>query len=451
MAATVSPLPVGRVLSGPHHPGGGVRVDDDMTTVRRLTAVAVVLGLGLAVAAPAGAAAAPRCSGSHWVGAWGAAPAYAAAPGHAGQTLRMMVTPHAGGRLARVRLTNRYGTAPVTFAAVRLARRASGAGVVAGMSRPVRFGGRRSVTIARGADAVSDPVRIRFRAFQQLSVSVYARGATGPATTHPLASEPSTYVASGDHTADRGGAAFGDPIESWPFLNGVDVLARARTGAVVALGDSITDGALSTVARPSGARDTRWPDVLARRLVRAGRPLSVVNQGISGNRVRLDALPTSPEIFGPSALSRLDGDVVATSGVTDVLILEGINDIGQTPPATAAQVIAGLQQVVARLKVAGLRVHLGTLTPAGGTTRATYGSPAADLIRRTVNRWIRRSRLPDTVVDFDRAVRDPSRPSRLRPAYDGGDHLHPNARGYRAMGDAVRLSALHGTACATAS
>ncbi len=172
MAATVSPLPVGRVLSGPHHPGGGVRVDDDMTTVRRLTAVAVVLGLGLAVAAPAGAAAAPRCSGSHWVGAWGAAPAYAAAPGHAGQTLRMMVTPHAGGRLARVRLTNRYGTAPVTFAAVRLARRASGAGVVAGMSRPVRFGGRRSVTIARGADAVSDPVRIRFRACQQLSVSV---------------------------------------------------------------------------------------------------------------------------------------------------------------------------------------------------------------------------------------------------------------------------------------
>ena len=404
----------------------------------------------LVAAAPAGAAPA-RCSGSHWIGAWGASPSHAAMPGYAGQTLRMVVTPHAGGRLARVRLTNRYGTGPVSFDAVRLARRGSGAALVPRTSRPVTFGGRRSVTIARGADAVSDPVRISFRAFQQLAASVFAQAATGPATTHFLASEPSTYVAGGDHTGDRGGAAFGDVQESWPFLNGVDVLAPARSGAVVALGDSITDGALSTEARPKGARDTRWPDFLARRLVRAGRPLSVVNEGIGGNRVRLDAVPTSPEIFGPSALFRLDGDVLAVSGATDVIVLEGINDIGQDPTATAAQVIAGLQQVVTRLQLAGLRVLVGTLTPSGGNGRPTYGSAAADRIRRAVNRWIRGSRLPDAVVDFDAAVRDPSQPSRIRTAYDSGDHLHPNARGYRVMGDAVRLRALGGTGCGPAS
>jgi lysophospholipase L1-like esterase len=359
----------------------------------------------------------------------------------------MVVTPHAGGRVARVRLTNRYGTGPVTFDAMRLARRGGGAGVVAGTSRPVTFGGGRSITITRGADAVSDPVRVRVRPFQPLTVSLYARGDTGPATSHPLATEPSTYVAAGDHTGDRAGDAFGPAAAAWPFLNGVDVLARGRTGAVVAFGDSITDGYQSARARPTGARDTRWPDVLARRLVRVGRPLSVVNEGISGNRVRLDARPNSPAIFGPSGLSRLDGDVLAVPGVTDVVVLEGINDIGQTPPATAAQVVAGLQQIVARLQVAGLRVHLGTLTPAGGDAVPTYGSGAADAVRRAVNRWIRRSRLPDTVVDFDAAVRDPSRPSRLRPVYDSGDHLHPNARGYRAMGDAVRLRALRGPGC----
>ena len=397
--------------------------------------------------APADAAASAPCPQSRWVGAWGASPSYAAVPGAADQTLRMVVTPSADGRLARVRLTNRYGTAPVTFDAVRLGRRASGAAVVAGTSRPVTFGGRRSVTVARGADAVSDPVRIRFRAFQQLAVSVYARAATGPATTHFLASEFSTYAAAGDHTADRGAGAFGEPRRSRPFVNGIDVLAPGRTGTVVAFGDSITDGAFSTSARPAGARDTRWPDVLARRLVRAGRPLTVVNQGIAGGRVRLDAVPTSPDIFGPSALARMDGDVLAVAGATDVVVLEGINDIGQAPPATARELIAALQQLVTRLKLAGLRVHLGTLTPSGGYARGTYGSAAADANRRTVNRWIRRSPLPDTVVELDRAVRDPSRPSRLRAAYDSGDHLHPNARGYRAMGEAVRLAALRGTGC----
>ena len=226
------------------------------------------------------------------MGAWGAAPASAGA-GFQDQTLRMVLAPHAGGRVARVRLTNRFGTGPVTFGAVRLARRAAGAAILAATSRTVTFRGRTSVTVAGGADVVSDPVRLRVRAFQDLAVSVFVAGPSGPATTHPVASEAATYLAAGDRTRDHDGAAFGPPTGSWPFLAGVDVRAPGRAGAVVAFGDSITDGFQSTIARPAGARDTRWPDVLARRLLAAHRPLAVVNEGISGNRVRLDALPRS--------------------------------------------------------------------------------------------------------------------------------------------------------------
>ena len=174
----------------------------------------------------------------------------------------------------------------------------------------------------------------------------------------------------------------------------------------------------------------------------------MVNEGISGNRVRLDALPPIPAIFGPSGLSRLGRDVLAVPGVTDVVVLEGINDIGQPPPASAAQVVAGLRRIATRLRAAGLRVLLGTLTPSGGDALAGYGGPAADRTRRAVNRWIRSTRLAQGVVDFDRAVRDPGHPGRLRPRFDSGDHLHPNARGYRAMGDAVGLGSLAGPRCA---
>ena len=416
---------------------------------RVLTVLAALSAAPALVAGPAAAAAPGRCVPAHWVGAWGAAPA-SAAPGYDDQTLRMVVAPHAAGRVARIRLTNRFGTGPVTFDAVRVARRAAGAAVASGTSRTVTFGGRRSVTVARGADALSDAVRIRVRAFEDLVVSVFAGGATGPATVHPVASEPATYVATGDHAGDRDGAAFGPPSVSWPFLAGVDVRAPGRAGAVVAFGDSITDGFQSTVARPAGARNTRWPDVLARRLLAAHRPLSVVNEGISGNRILRDALPPIPAIFGPRGLSRLDDDVLAVPGVTDVIVLEGINDLGQPPPASAAQVIAGLRRVATRLRRARLRVLLGTLTPSGGDALPSYGSAAADRARRAVNRWIRRTRRADGVVDFDRAVRDPGHPGRLRPRFDSGDHLHPNARGYRAMGAAVDLAALAGPRCAAA-
>lgn len=397
---------------------------------RRASALAALALAALLVAGVARASAVP----SHWVGAWGAAPAVTGSA-VVDRTLRLVVNPHRGGQRLRVRLSNRFGSRPFTIARVSVARRGAGAALI-GSVRAVRFGGRRGVTIPRGAEVVSDPVALRFAAFRDLAVSVYVHGSSGPSTVHAVASEVGAYTAAGDATARPSAKGFGSPGAGWPFLTGVEVSAPRQVHTVVAFGDSITDGYQSTVERLAGERNTRWPDFFARRLTRARRPFSVVNEAISGNRLRLDAL--SPA-FGPSALSRLDSDVLAVPGVTDVIVLEGINDIGQPPPASAAAVIAALRQIVARLHDAGLRALVGTLTPSGRFAAPTYGNAAADGRRRAVNTWIRHSHVPDAVIDFDAAMRDPAHPSRLRPAYDSGDHLHPNARGYEHMAAAIPL------------
>ena len=393
--------------------------------------------LAVALAAPPAAAAA-RCQGSHWVAAWGTAPSLAG-PTYADQTLRLVVNTHRGGRRLRLRLSYRFGDRPLTIARVTVARGRRGPAAVAGSLRAVRFGGRRGVTIRRGADRVSDPVRLRFRALSDLVVSAYMSGPTGPASVHPVSNEIGSFTAAGDRTGEASGASFGSPSGSWPVLAGVEVRAPRRVRTLVAFGDSITDGFQSTLARPDGQFNTRWPDFLARRLVRHGSPFSVVNEGISGNRLRLDGFIP---IYGPSALSRLDSDVLALPGVGTAIVLEGINDIGADPPATSAQVIAALRRVERRIRRAGIRALVGTLTPSGGNARPQYGSVEANARRARVNRWIRASGAPDGVIDFDRALRDPNDHSRLRPAYDSGDHLHPNARGYARMGAAVPLRLL---------
>lgn len=409
-----------------------------------MTILAVLAAAVLAHAPDAWAQ--PGCEGSHWAGAWGTSPTDGRPGGFQDQTLRMIVTPHHGGSGTRVRLTNRFGDRPVRFEHVHVALRQSGAELVPGSGRRLAFRGRQEVTIEPGASTVSDPVNLRFDAFQDLAVSMYAAHPTGPATEHLVAQQTSFLSApgEGDHAADEAPKAFSATTTAWFFVEAVEVLAPKRVGTVVALGDSITDGLQRRVVpgvANSGGIDLneRYPDFLARRLLRARGPdgPSVLNAGISGNRVLRDRLTDQA---GRSALARIDADVLASAGVTDVILLEGINDLGKTPRATPDDLIAGLKQLVGRLRAAGLNVLLGTLTPAGGirTSKANAG-------RKRVNEWIRTRRVP--VVDFDAAVRDPAHPSRLQPEYDSSDHVHPSSAGYRAMAHAVDLSALRGTRC----
>jgi lysophospholipase L1-like esterase len=386
---------------------------------------------------------------SHWVGSWIASPSDGAGQAFGDQTLRMILTPHLGGSLLRVHLSNRFGSEPVTFDRASIAQRESGASLVPGSARSLTFGGQLSVTVPPGADVVSDALQFGVTPFVDLAVSLYVGGSTGPATEHFTARQTSyiTARAAGDRTAAVDGDAFTYTTTSWFFVDALEVLAPVNVGAVVAFGDSITDGyqgLLSTILpNPEGLdANARYPDVLQRRLLAAGRRLSVLNAGISGNRILHNGGVNV--FFGPSALTRVAADAVSQPGVTDVIVLEGLNDIGQPPYASASDVISGLQQIVKQLHAAGLNVLLGTLTPAGGTEGGHYGDSVGNDTRQAINQWIRTSGVADAVVDFDAAVQDSQDPSRINPAYDGSDHLHFNPAGYEAMGDAVNLTDLKG-------
>ena len=366
----------------------------------------------------------------------------------------MIIAPHLGGATLRVHLTNRYGTAPVTLGPVTVGVRGAGASLLAGSERGVQFGGRSSVTIPARGEVVSDPVKLRFQAFQDLALSVYVPASVKYPTEH-FTTRQTSYLSprdSGDLAAASTGSAFtqettGAYSTGWYFLDGVDVLAPGEAGAVVAFGDSITDGYQTRGA--SGKEDLatidtngRYPDDLARRLIAAGIPLTVLNAGISGNQLTASGLP----LFGPSGLSRLRIDALAQAGVTDVIVLEGINDIARTPPATASRLIAAYERLITEAHEAGVAIQLGTLTPTGGAPPA-YADAAADSVREQVNEWIRTQHFSDGVVDFDAAVRDPGEPSRIYPAYDGSDHLHFSLAGYRALAGAVDLVLLERPDC----
>jgi lysophospholipase L1-like esterase len=383
---------------------------------------------------------------SHWVSTWAASP-MAPTPasltssgdfsptGFRDQTIRDVVWASTGGPTARIRLSNLFGTRPVIFSQVDIGVSAGGAAVTGGTNHPVSFGGRASVTIKPGTETVSDPVRLAVPAETELVVSLFTAAATGPATYHADA-EGANYVATGNHAGRDQADAFTTASGAWYFLDDVDV--RAATGAVVAFGDSITDGYQSTL----GA-NTRWPNDLARRLRAAGQPMAVVDEGISGNRVLNDSVCS-----GQSALNRFARDVTQRSGARDVIVLEGINDIGYssdpdtgcTKPNTnvsAAQIIAGYQRLIAIAHQAGLKIFGATLTPFQGSD---YYSAAGEAKREAINRWIKTSGAFDGVIDFAKAVRDPAAPLELAPAYDSGDHLHPNDKGYQAMADAINLT-----------
>lgn len=402
--------------------------------VRLLAPLAMASAVLTAAPADVLAQAAPA---PHWVGTWGASPsdplagAMPATAAYGNQTLREIAHLSIGGGTIRIRLSNALGTTALVVGGVHVARSAGNDAIVPRSDRPLTFSGQPSITIPVGAQAISDPVDLAVAAQSDLAVSIYLPQQTGPLTQHSLAVQTS-YVAAGDET---GSARLDSPatIQVRPLLSAVEVAGAAQAVAVVTFGDSITDGYHSTVDL-----DRRWPDDFSRRLqARYGNRVGVVNEGISGNRVL-------NENAGPNAQERLDRDVLAQPGVKYVTLLEGINDIGFSQIAgyagqavSADAIIAGYRQIIARVHDRGLRIYGGTLTPFVG---AGYASPEGETKRQAVNAFIRDSGEFDAVLDFDKALRDPANPAMMLPAYDSGDHLHPNDAGYEVMAYSIDLS-----------
>jgi lysophospholipase L1-like esterase len=421
------------------------------TGAASLALAAVPLG-GTAVAQTA-ASRLTRQLADRWVGTWGTGPTGAAIPPasppmqFAGQTLRQIVHTSIGGSRLRVCFSNEFGTTALTIGAAQIARRDQGSSIIGGTSRALTFGGKTSIVIPPGAPAVSDPVDLQVPGYVDLAISLYLPQPTTATTLHGSAFQ-TNYIASGDVT---GAVSLGSPTTttSWYFLSGVSVWTR-RAGALVAFGDSITDGAVSTVDA-----NNRWPDQLARRL-QAAQPylnIGVVNKGIGGNRLLNPGNATVGQfqgigpLFGEAALARFDRDVLATPGVEGVIVLLGVNDLGQpvsispaSEEVTAEDLIQGYRQLIARAHEHNKTIWGGTITPFGNTTIPNYYTPAREEKRQAVNAWIRNGGEFDAVVDFDAAIRDPAAPSQILPAYDSGDHLHPNDAGLIAMGNAVPLN-----------
>ena len=347
------------------------------------------------------------------------------------QTLRQIVHVSLGGDRVRVVLSNAFGTRPLRIGAAQIALRAQNAAIVPASARPLAFSGEKAKSIPPGAMMISDPVTLTVPNMGDLAIDLYLPEdtATSMLTRHSVASQ-TNYVSNGNvvGTPDLAGAT---QVQSWYFLARVEVVAPERTPVIVALGDSITDGTRSTI-------DTngRWPDVLARRLIaRGGTRPAVVNAGISANRVLSDATGDG----GVNILARLDRDALMHSGATHMVFMLGINDIGQArqnPSPSAADLIAGHKQVIARARAQGIKIFGATLTPFEG---AAYFTAEGEAKRQAVNQWIRTSKEYDGVVDFDLALRDPKQPTKFVAEYQAGDWLHPNNAGYEVMGNAVNL------------
>jgi lysophospholipase L1-like esterase len=339
-----------------------------------------------------------------------------------------------GGRRIRVHISNDFGAAALKVGTAHVALRDKGSSIVAGSDRALTFSGKASCVVPPGAQMISDPVDLQVPALADLAISVYVPGETGPATQHATGLHTGYVSKAGDFTS---APSFADATttQSWFLVSGVDVMAPPDAAAIVAFGDSITDGATST---PDTNRS--WPSLLAERLQAnpATARIAVVNQGISGNQVLRDGA-------GVSALARFDRDVLSQAGVKWVIVLESINDIGQrlranANPAdliSADDLIAGLRQLIERAHTHGIKAIGATLTPYEG---AAYYSEQGEVVRQAVNQWIRTGGEFDAVVDFDAATRDAANARTIRADYNIRDHLHPNDAGYKAMADAIDLS-----------
>jgi lysophospholipase L1-like esterase len=345
-----------------------------------------------------------------------------------------------GGSRVRIVLSNAYGTRPLKIGAADIARSGKDASIVPGSNRVLTFGGKTTVVIPPGAPMLSDPVDLDVAALSHLAVSLYLPDPTAPATFHWDARQ-TAYVGAGNQTAATS-LKVDSTLTTRVFLAAIQVEAAPGTRTVVAFGDSITDGDGATMDA-----DARWPDFLAQRL--ALRDVAALNAGISGARVLRDKM-------GVNALARFQRDVLAQPGIRTVIALMGINDIAwkDTPLAlsdestTVQDLIAGYQQLIARAHACGVRIIGATLTPFEGalddTPMRDYYSANKERIRQQVNDWIRHSGAFDAVIDFDAILRDPTHPTRLLPAYDSGDHLHPGDAGNRVMAKAINLHVLLG-------
>ncbi|MFD9441349.1 SGNH/GDSL hydrolase family protein [Streptomyces sp. NPDC060006] len=407
---------------------------------RAATALAGALALTLtgtgvahtgSVAAPDRAA--PRATPAYWTGTWEAS-ASGTAPPLPGASIRNVVHTSVGGTAVRVRISNRLGTRPLVLGGATLARQQPKAprspNALRGTMRTLTFGGRKRITVPPGRDVVSDPVTLTVPAAANLLVTLHTPGDPGPATYHRDARQTNFYARQGNRVAEVSGAAYTATTGSWYYVTGIDVRRPQAAGSVVAFGDSLTDGSGST---PNTNR--RWPDRLAERLraLPPHRRQGVLNAGVAGNRLLLEGR-------GPSALARFDADVLSRTGVRTVIVMEGVNDIKSPPNQTdPAALGAAYREIVRRAHARGIRVVGATLTPFGGHGSHTE---ARERVRRSVNQLIRTGGLFDAVADFDAVVRDPSRPHRMLPAYDPGDHLHFNDAGMRALADSVDLAAL---------
>lgn len=400
----------------------------------------------------------PQLAGARrtaWIATWAASPQPTAPDPNEplfnieDQTVRERVRVSIGGAQICIRLSNEYGSAPLLVGSATVAAPNDTASVRPGSIQTVTFGGRNSVTIPAGAPVLSDPVAFPVTSGAEISISLYFPKRVATPTLHSLALKRAVVSQHGDHTrAEKieGGAA----SESSILVSAVLVPAQPSQRLVVAFGDSVTDGDGSTVDV-----DHNWPSDLIRRLGKTpeGSKLAVVNEGIVGNRLLSDCFIASVGCFGVSALARFDRDALALPGVTHIVLLEGINDIGFPGAKLGGSYLAGpddvrtpedligaYRQLISRAHAHGVKLIGATITPFEDVVVPGYYSESKEAVRQTVNKWIRTSGSFDGVIDFDAVLRDPDHPSRLWPRFSSKDHLHPNDAGYRAMADAIDLA-----------
>jgi lysophospholipase L1-like esterase len=415
--------------------------------VGMLWPVVAATTVALMVVAVVPAAADTERSDGRWTGAWAPSMITASPPlfglanwsleGFANQSVRQVVRTTRGGSAVRIRLSNLYGATPLRLAGATLGVAGDGASVRSGTMRTLTFGHSPSTVLPAGRETASDAVRMPIFPLDRLSVTLFFAEPTGPATFHPMAFATS-YRATADHRLDQNAEAFGETSVSWYYLTGVDVAGQEHEReAVVAFGDSMTDGAMSTTDA-----NNRYPDELAERLVAAGRPIGVLDAGISGNQL-LASLPG----YGASGLDRFRRDVLKQPQVRTVIVLEGMNDIAiseatRGEPVTAAQLVYGYQTLIQAAHDNGVRVIGATIMPTKGTIFPAYYTERGEAVRDAVNSWIRTRSAYDAVVDLDRVFADPTDPDRMRPEYNSGDGVHPNDTGMNAIAEAIDLKTL---------